>query len=282
LGRAYKLVVIFLHSLDYEMKRTFKTVRAYWQFQRAVRRVNRYLRTKDEDAFLKTVLATSVSRHTIIQRDKILWRSQLGHDWEAIKKDGEVVAEVPCPYPPKRMLPLSDSASEGRANPKGIPYVYLATDRDTALAEVRPWVGSLISVGAFKAVRDQKVVNCAVHKQPNTQIYWKEPPPAEREVAVWRDIDRAFSEPVTANDKIADYVPTQIIAELFKVAGFDGVAYNSTFGDGVNVTLFDLDAVELLSCSLYKAKSLKFEFKEAASTYYVQKRNKKDGTNESA
>jgi len=252
------------------MKKTFNTARAYWQFQRTVRRVNRYLRTKDEDVFLKTVLVTSASRHTIIQRDKILWRAQLGHEWEAITADDEVIDEVPRQYPPKRMLPLPDSASEGRANPKGIPYVYLATDRDTALGEVRPWVGSLISVGAFKTLRELKVVNCAVHKKPNTRILLKEPPPAERELLVWADIDRAFSEPVTPNDKTADYVPTQIIAELFKVAGFDGVAYNSAFGKGVNVALFDVAAVELLSCHLYEAKSLTFEFKETANAYYVQ------------
>ena len=49
-----------------------------------------------------------------------------------------------------------------------------------------------------------------------------EPDPAEREKAVWAHIGQAFSEPMTRRDDSADYVPTQIIAELFKREGFDG------------------------------------------------------------
>ncbi|WP_366931004.1 RES family NAD+ phosphorylase [Mesorhizobium sp.] len=48
------------------------------------------------------------------------------------------------------MRPLAGRASEGRANPKGIPCLYMAVDRHTALAECRPWIGSLVSIGAFK------------------------------------------------------------------------------------------------------------------------------------
>lgn len=257
-----------------KMKRVFKSWRAYWGFQRAVQRVSRYFRTTDEEAFLKTVLATSKSRHTHIECDKVLWRAQLGHNWDPIKEDTVVMDEVPYQYPPERMWPLRDSASEGRANPKGIPYLYMATDKDTALAEVRPWIGSLISIGMFKTTRNLKVVNCAVHKR-NTRIYFKQPSPSEREAAVWADIDQAFSKPVTPSDKTADYVPTQIIAELFKDAGLDGVAYKSALGDGINLVLFDLDAVELLNCSLYEATSLKFEFKQTTNTYYIKKKRTK-------
>ncbi len=63
------------------------------------------------------------------------------------------------PHNPTRMKPIPGQASEGRANPKGIPYLYLATHRDTALAEVRPWIRSLFSVAQFKIVRDLVVVN---------------------------------------------------------------------------------------------------------------------------
>ncbi|MFZ0569740.1 MAG: RES domain-containing protein [Rhodomicrobium sp.] len=44
------------------------------------------------------------------------------------------------------MKPIPNWLSEGRANPRGIPYLYLASTRDTALAEVRPWIGSHITV----------------------------------------------------------------------------------------------------------------------------------------
>lgn len=50
------------------------------------------------------------------------------------------------------MKPLRDKASEGRANPKGIPYLYLATTKEAPMSEVRPWIGSDISVGQFKLI----------------------------------------------------------------------------------------------------------------------------------
>jgi len=66
------------------------------------------------------------------------------------------------PFDTKRMKPLLGRAREGRANPKGIPYLYLATHRDTAVAEVRPWKGGAVSVGQFKIMRDLKLVNTTI------------------------------------------------------------------------------------------------------------------------
>lgn len=246
------------------MKKIFKTCRAYWHFQQEVLRSNRYIRSADAEDFLETILSTSESplRHTTMPRGEPLWRAQLGHDME---EWDDIVGDIPCPFPAKRMLPLPDSSTEGRANPKGIPYLYLATNRDTALAEVRPWIGSLISVGEFKTLRDLRLVNCVSHKK-NTCVHTKEPTPAKMEVAVWADINQAFSTPVTLNDKGADYAPTQIITELFKNAGFDGVVFKSALEeDGINVTLFNMNSVKLLNRSLYEAKSIKFEFTQTAA-----------------
>jgi len=76
-----------------------------------------------------------------------------------------------------------------------------------------------------------------------------------REVAVWNDINRAFSEPITANDSSADYVTTQILAELFKNEGYDGIAYKSSLGEGYNTSLFDPSSAEIISCSLFSVRS---------------------------
>ncbi len=59
------------------------------------------------------------------------------------------------------MKPLRDRTREGRANPKGIPYLYLATHEDVAMAEVRPWIGSNISLGRFLTTRDLCLVDCS-------------------------------------------------------------------------------------------------------------------------
>ena len=77
---------------------------------------------------------------------------------------------------------------------------------------------------------------------------------------------------MTSQDEIAEYVSTQILAELFKREGFDGVAYKSNFGeDGYNVALFDLDAADLINCFLFEVKKIEMEFEERANPYFVAK-----------
>lgn len=251
----------------------FRSWRSYWDFERRVRHESRYIRTPDDQEFLAAVLATSRDRKVQMPAGKLFWRSQLGHDWRPEHQDGQYMGDVPCPYPPERMKPLDGKAKEGRANPKGIPYLYLATTRDTALSEVRPWIGSSISVAQFKTTKQLTIVDCSRLHAEGFVFHFEEPLPAEREKAVWAHIDRAFSEPVNPTDDAADYAPTQVIAELFKSDGADGIAYKSAFGqDGFNLVLFDITVAELLNCGLFEAKSLKFEFRETDNPYFVREK----------
>lgn len=134
------------------------------------------------------------------------------------------------------------------------------------MAEVRPWVGSYVSVGQFKTLRDIVLVDCSVNHARGFTIYIEEPEPAERERSVWADIDKAFCEPVGENDSGADYAPTQILAETFRRQGYDGIAYKSGLGKGYNVALFDINAADLVNRFLYEVKCVAFRFKEAGNS----------------
>lgn len=144
-------------------------------------------------------------------------------------------------------------------------------DAVLATAEVRPWIGSYVSVAQFKVLRPLRIIDCARghNSQPH---FFEEPDPEERMKAVWVHIDRAFAEPMTRSDDSADYVPTQIIAELFKREGFDGVGYKSNFGDdGFNLALFDLDAAEPINCGLYRVDRVQLDSSEQDNPYFVRK-----------
>jgi hypothetical protein len=251
----------------------FKSWRSYWDFEKATERHARYIRDTETEGFLATVLATAEKRVETVSSERFLWRAQLGHAWEPFHQDGQYIDDVHAPFPPERMKPLPDRAVEGRANPKGIPYLYVATDRETALAEVRPWVGSLVSVGQFKTLRPLRVVNCTSDREGSRIYIGGEPSADVREECVWLDIDRAFARPVTLSDDVASYVPTQILAELFKANGFDGLAYRSALGPGHNVALFDLGGAEIVNCFLWAVKSVRFEFAEAARPYFLKARD---------
>jgi len=252
----------------------FRTWESYRIFERSVKREARYIHSADVDEFFEIVIATSGKREVPFPSGSEFWRAQLGHAWATVSQNYENEEneqfEVESPYPPERMNPLRDKAKEGRANAKGIPYLYLATDKETAMAEVRPWIGACISVGLFKTLKDFKLVDLSVHTKPGTTIYLKEPDVDKREIAVWTDIDKAFSEPVTNNDSSPDYAPTQILSELFRHHGYDGVVYKSSLGKGRNVVLFDINAADLLNCYLYKVESVSFKFEQSGNPYYIR------------
>ena len=177
------------------------------------------------------------------------------------------------------MMPRPDAASDGRANPEGIPRLYMAFDRHTAIAEVRPWIGSLVSVAIMKTVRDLRIVDCRGADDREMIFLEEQPPAAEREAAVWSHVARAFREPVLRGDDRAGYAPTQIIAELFENEGFDGIVYGSGFGDdATNVVLFDTAAAEIVACEIHEVKGVSLKHDEVDNPYHVKKLD--DGSTE--
>jgi hypothetical protein len=235
----------------------------------SVTRRSRYVFEPYVEEFLQTVIETGAGKIKIIKAGSILYRAQLGHEWKSQPVDpddpGGDDVDVPTAYDPARMKPLQNSAREGRVNPKGIPCLYLADDPETAMGETRPWLGSYVSLGVFKICTAQKIVDC-----PDPKLYFgnifldpphfREPDEEGREQAVWGEIAYAFSEPVTPSDVTADYAPTQILAEAFRRAGWDGIRYKSKLGKGYSFALFDLDSAEITNLTLFETKGISFQF----------------------
>lgn len=257
----------------------FRSYRSFWTFAWYVRRHRRYRLPAEHLEFLETVIATGQKRIETIPAGTNFYRAQAGHDWRP-EGQGEEAFEVECAFPPERMKPLADRALEGRANPKGIPFLYVATSMKTSVGECRPWVGAHVSVSQVKTVRELKILNCTSDKQ-GASFYFDEPDPSKREEAVWRDIDRAFAEPVTRSDDTADYAPTQILAELFRENGMDGVGYRSALGTGHNLALFELNCAEVINGQLVKVDSLDITFSQADNPYFVSGFYEKQPTPES-
>ena len=244
----------------------FKSWQSYLHFTTAVTYRNRYIFDEETQRFLEEVLKTCKSREQLISAEAVLWRAQLGTDSRfEYDDDGNEIGDVPCHYSSERMKPMKYSAIESRVNPKGISYLYLATSKETAMSEVRPWIGSKISVARFKIKKELTLVNCALSPLStpfffNVDVGVYEPEDDKKESAVWTYIDKAFSRPIAQNENQAHYAPTQIIAELFRGNGYDGVVYKSVLGDGYNVALFNPDNAEMLDGYVSELKKISFSF----------------------
>ena len=68
--------------------------------------------------------------------------------------------------------------------------------------------------------------------------------------------------PVDPEDIEAEYVPTQILADLFKQNGYEGIVYKSSLGDENNIALFDLEAADPLWVKLVEILAVNYGFKE--------------------
>ncbi len=248
---------------------TFQSKFAFRDFVASVRRAYRYIRTTEQQVFLDAVSATAPSRAVPMKPGYILWRAQLGHDLRKHEQDG-VTHEIATAHPIARMKPIPGKVSEGRVNVRGIPCLYLATEEDTAIMEVRPLIGSYVSVAQFRTQRALRVVDCS--RTEFSELDFFEPNLSAEDIdnLVWSDMNRAFSMPVERGDESLDYIPTQILAETFKLLGFDGVAYKSGYGEtGFNVALFDLASADLINCALYSITDVSVRKREEDTRYFV-------------
>ncbi|MDX6385618.1 MAG: hypothetical protein QOK48_3191 [Blastocatellia bacterium] len=205
------------------------------RFVQYLRHTNRFALTDYWNEFLRLLIDTAQKRRTTIARGSEFFRARQG----IASVEEEFGGERPAPYSRVEMgPPPSRLAKEGRLNPAGIPYLYLASDIETTIAEVRPWIGLEISVGRFETLRELRTVDTR-HDKPNELVLvagedfdFKERDPMtysaeEKEQQIWGDINSAFSEPTSPHDSHLSYLPTQYLTELLKVNRYDGVIYKS-------------------------------------------------------
>jgi RES domain len=249
----------------------FETWNAFWKFSVSVRYRDRFIHGEQVQAFLASVAASAQNRVFETTLGKALWRAQVGHAWEQRELDGTQFDE-PVPFSSERMKPLRGYAREGRVNPRGIAYLYVASTKETAVAETRPWLGALVSVAQMTPARVLRLVNCSEGHDSKLDLYLEEPSPEIREQAVWRAIGREFSKPASPDLDFGEYVPTQVLAEHFRKLGYDGIVYKSKLGPGLNLALFEPDILDIVDVRLYPVKSVTIEIGEVENSYVVKRR----------
>ena len=267
----------------------FASWRSYRKFEERVKRHRRHIWDREIEAFLETVMQTRRDQDFEITEGGVLWRAQLGVEY-VLDKDasGEDWIEVPMGFSGDRMKPNGAFAGEGRANSSGIPVLYLASTEKTAISEVRPWVGSEVSVAQFRVSRNLNAIDLTQGHGESSwsgltlkQLWGEEEPDAQaKKRAVWIDIDNAFSRPVTQWEERVNYVPTRILAELFQEAGYDAIVYRSQFGqeekDGYNIALFKLKDAQILNCAPYRVESIDVNYKEFGSRWFARRDSSHD------
>lgn len=137
--------------------------------------------------------------------------------------------------PPKRI------ASHGRANPAGIPYLYLGSNAATATAEIRPHTGEVACVAEFEIpkIRAVDLRNPRKHISPFSFQQANVIGQLRADLPLLQRLGEELTRPVLPSGAAIDYIPSQYLCEFIKKSGFDGVVYRSSVSNGINLALFD-------------------------------------------
>jgi hypothetical protein len=153
--------------------------------------------------------------------------------------------------PPEMNAPPKDICGNGRANPAGIPYLYLASHENVAISEVRPSPGDKVTVASFP--RPHRPFSLIDLRQPTIKVspFSGDHPLQElrEHLFLLEKLGRELSTPIVPRLAHLEYLPSQYLCELIKTKGFDGVIYKSSLEtEGWNYAIFDPSGFQAMEC----------------------------------
>lgn len=236
---------------EFKSLNDIKVPKEFWDFYKKfgdeLKYSNRFNISKDLQDKIDNYIQYHLKRKTFkLKAGELFYRARIN----AIDKKE--------PYDRKEMgAPPRGQANSGRINPEGISYLYLAKSIETAIAEVRPWVGAKISVAKFILKKDIEIVSLHQEKHSNVKDYEIED--IVKDLLNSTPINHFyFATPTHNADRLA-YLPSQYLAELFKSEGMDGLEYSSVLHrNGENVALFDVSVAECLEVELHSISEVHY------------------------
>lgn len=150
--------------------------------------------------------------------------------------------------------PPAKISTNGRANPIGIPYLYVASNPETAIAEIRGHKGEIVTVAKFEILEDLELADL---RDPKTTVtpFGLEDDELEliyTNLPFLELLGYELSKPIVPREANLEYLPSQYLSEILKHIGFHGIIYKSSIADGSNFVLFDDNKVKAIKTLQYR------------------------------
>ena len=150
-----------------------------------------------------------------------------------------------------------DSCRVGRLNRAGESFLYLSRDQQTAIYEVRPHPGHLVSTGQFQCIKGLKLISMK-KLSLLTAIRSKHEFDAYLFLKTMNDLFSAHVPP----DQINKYKITQYFAWVIRNQGYDGIEFKSSLKNGgINYVIFNPSNMRYVnnSAELLEVKNLSYK-----------------------
>lgn len=182
----------------------------------------------------------------------LLYRSRINTNGDDHPMDKSMMGAPPKPF-----------TTAGRANPEGIPFLYLSSNSETTFYETRAIYLDCVSTGTFTSKKDLRIVDFTYQGSPFNPIYSNVQSGIISEKLA-KMISQDMSKPMRRSDSAVDYVPTQFICEYIKyLAKADGIAFRSSLHDGINYVFFDVNTFECIDVKMHKIGKVTIEEEKA-------------------
>lgn len=159
--------------------------------------------------------------------------------------------------------PPVDKATPGRANPKGIPYLYLSTNAETTIYESRSTYLDYITIAEFKLTAPMRVVSLREIAAVSPFIFGEQLPKYIAHQKYVSRLERELSRPIRRFDKELDYLPSQYLCEYVKSLGYDAIEYGSSMKNGgINIVVFNDEKLEVKSAEVYEITSVQLYYQK--------------------
>ena len=254
-----KIVLKKCLNSDYVANNSILKNVSWDEFQRQLIEVNRYHPNNINTDVLKPLFSYIESYYDV--GDISLYRARKSHNKKKLDK-----LEMGAPPPRK--------SGEGRINAKGVGCLYLATDEDTCIKEIRAGIFETVCVGTFEITKPLRLVNLS---KINMISPFKNPDNGDiANIDINRvfldDFNNSIRSPQASTDDPLEYISTQYIADYIKSITdedhqrmYDGIEFASTHSKmGRNIVLFET-SLEKCKCTCtnvncYYIDALKYEF----------------------
>lgn len=160
--------------------------------------------------------------------------------------------------------PDKSVVSAGRANPQGIPFLYLSKNIETTLYEIRATFLDDVSIGTFKIKGDCDVVLVDFTEIASAFLNVDKIVDYAKSMLLKRDISTDLSKPIRRYDSELEYIPTQFICEYIRYNNKEaaGIMFDSSLHiGGKNIVLFDQNKVECISVEKHRVTNVVIEAK---------------------